>query len=308
MQFSQIITRVAEETGLSATDDATKIKAWINGAYQQVSGFFEWPWLLTNFTIQTEADITTLHASVSAGGTVVTLSAAPTPATLSLATYYWIKFTNSGETNDWYPITSHTANTTAVTIGNAYVGTANYTAGDCKIRKVYYSLPTDIDRLIDLRQSVTKLKIELIDSRTFDKIVPDPDNTGNPTYAYLTGMTASGAWQIGYYPLPSAVINIQGRGYKSVTELSGDTDVPLIPAKWHNVLVFLALSLYGHDYIDDQRVQSALIKSKELVKEMLKEFNPFPGEAHVIQPWDTRTPRGLLGVRLPANYPWPWGV
>jgi hypothetical protein len=314
MQFSIIQARVAQETGLSTVDDATMIKAWINGAYQQLSGFFEWPWLLTNFTMQTEADITNLTASVNAANASVTLNVAPTPATKSLANFYMIQFTDTtqGATNDWYLVSAHTANTTAVTISVPYVGITNYTAGTCTIRRVFYSLPTNIDRLRDLRQSITKLKIELIDSQTFDKIVPDPNNTGTPTYAYLSGMVGSGAalgaWQLSLYPLPSAVINIQGRGYITVTELSADGDIPLLPVKWHNALVFLALALYGHDYIDDTRVQSAMSKSKEIMTEMLKEFNPFPGELHVIQPWDTRTPRGLLGVRLPSNYPWPWGV
>ena len=121
-------------------------------------------------------------------------------------------------------------------------------------------------------------------------------------------MTSAGAWQLSFYPLPGDVINIQGRGYKTVTELSADSDQPLLPPKWHNILVFLALAPYGHDYIDDTRVASAQARAKEGVAEMLKEFNPFPGELHVIQPWDTRTPRGLLGVRLPVNFPWPWGI
>lgn len=314
MQFSVIQARVAQETGLSTVDDATMIKAWINGAYQQLSGFFEWPWLMTNFTMQTTSDITNLTATVSAGSASLTLSGAPTPSTLSLANNYMIQLTDTaqGGTSDWYLISAHTANTTAVTLSVPFVGTSNYTAGTCKIRQVYYNLPTNIDRLADLRQSVTKLKIELVDKLTFDKIVPDPDNTGTPTYAYLSGMVGSGssqgAWQLSLYPLPSSVINIQGRGYITITELSADADIPLLPPKWHNALVFLALALYGHDYIDDSRVQSAMAKSKEIMAEMLKEFNPFPGEMHVIQPWDTRTPRGLLGVRLPSNFPWPWGV
>jgi hypothetical protein len=309
MQFSAIQERVAQETGLSTTDNAAMIKAWINGAYQQLSGFFEWPWLLTNFTIQTEADITTPLATVSAGGTTVTFNVAP--SSLSVATYYMIKFTDSPASSDWYLISTHTANTTTATISVPYTGSANYVAGGCKIRRIYYNLPANIDRLSDLRQSITKLKIELIDKLTFDKMVPDPDNTGTPTYAYLSGMVGSGAsqgaWQLSLYPLPSGIINIQGRGYLTVTELSADDDIPVLPPKWHNALVFLALSLYGHDYIDDTRVQSALARSKEIVSEMMKEFNPFPGEMHVIQPWDTRTPRGLLGVRLPSNFPWPWG-
>lgn len=309
MQFSVIQARVAQETGLSTTTDATMIKAWINGAYQQLSGFFEWPWLLTNFAIQTVADNTSLTATVNAASTSVTLSST---VANSLAGNYYIKFTGTGQTSDWYQISVHTAGTATLTLATAYVGTSNLTSGTCTIRKVFYDLPATIDRLRDLRQSITKDKIELIDSQTFDRILPDPDSTGTPRCAYLTGMVSSGtslgAWQLSFFPIPSTVMNIQGRGYSIITELSGDTDVPLIPAKWHNALVFLALALYGHDYIDDTRVQSATAKSKEIVEEMVKEFNPFPSELNVIQPWDSRSSRGLIGVRLPANYPYPYGA
>lgn len=307
MNFGAMQARVAQETGLSVTDDATMIQAWLNGAYQQLSGFFDWPWLLTNFTLQTVADITNLTATVNAGASSVTLSSTVTP---SLATNYYIKLTDTtqGGTSDWYQITAHSAGTNALTLSVPFVGASNYVTGSCKIRKVYYSLPSTIDRLSDLRQSVTKQKIELIDKLTFDKMVPDPDNTGTPTYAYLTGIDSSANWQMSFYPLPSSIVNIQGRGYRKVVEMASDVDVSLVPEKWSNVIVFLALALYGHDYIDDSRVATAQARAKEIVQEMMKEFNPFPGEFHVIQPWDTRTPRGLLGVRLPSNFPWPYGI
>lgn len=297
MQFSVIQSRVAEETGLSLTDDATKIKAWINGAYQQLSGFYNWPWLITNFTMQTVADITSLTASVNAAGTAVTLSATHA---VSLATNYWIRFDDTSA--DWYPITAHTAGTNAVTIGNAYIGTTNLTAGACTIRKIYYDMPTGIDRIRDLRQAVTQEKIEIIDPITFDKALPDPSDTGTPRLAYLTGMTSAGLWQMSFHPIPSEIINIQGRGYKAITELSADADVPLIPAKWHGALVFLSLALYGHDYIDDARVKNAYAKAKEIMKEMVKECSPVPGSINVIQAWDAR-PAGFFG----ENAPHIWG-
>ncbi len=302
MQFSDIQARVAQETGLSTTTDATMLKAWVNGAYQQLSGFYAWPWLLTNFTMQTEADITTGTATVSAASTAVTLSVAPAA---SVATNYMIQFT--GSSTNWYLISAHTGGQTSVTLSNAFVGSTNYTAGTYIIRRVFYSLPSTVDRLIDLRQSVTNLKLEAVDAATFDKLIPDPEATGTPIYYYLTGMTSANVWQVGFFPTPSAVINIQGRGLKTITELSGDSDLPLIPPKWHNALVFLALGLYGHDYIDDTRAQSAMERAKEIVQEMVKQCNPIPGRMDVIQAWDTRVPRSPLSLNLPTNYPRGWG-
>lgn len=303
MNFLDLQNRVAQETGLDLSTDADMIKAWINGAYQQLSGFYNWPWLFTNFTLQTIPDYTSYLATVSAGGISVTLDST---VPVSLAENYWIKFNSVG--SDWYPISTHTINTASLTLANAFLGASNLVSGTCTIRKMFYDLPSTVDRLTDLRQATTKLKIELVDIRTFDKIIPDPANTGTPTYAYFNGMSSIGNWRIGFYPTPSAAINIQGRGYLRVTELSLNTDSPILPVKWHNVLVFLALALYGHDYIDDTRVQTAAERAREIMKEMVRENNPMPGQMWVIQPWDTRTPRGLMGVRLPSNFPWPWGV
>lgn len=303
MQFSVIQTRVAEETGLSVTDDSAKIKSWINEAYQQLSGFYNWPWLLTNFTMQTTPDIDTLTASVSAGGTSVTLSSV---YATSLASDYMIQFTSVSD--DWYTISAHTAGTAAVTLANSFNGSTNLTSGTCLIRKVYYSLPSGIDRIIDLRQTISDAKIEFVDPRSLDRIIPDPSATGDPLYASLVGMTSTGLWRLSFYPTPSIKMNLQGRGYTAITELSGDTEVPLIPAKFHSTLVFLALALFGHDYIDDDRVQSATRKAKDSIQQMIKESRPVPGQITVIQPWDCRGPRSGLGVRLPSNYPWPFGV
>lgn len=298
MDFVTIQTRVAEEVGLVLADDATKIKAWINGAYQQLSGFYDWPWLKTNFTVQTEKDITTGTVSINAGSTSGTFSSAPAA---SVATNYMIQFT--GASNDWYYISAHTGASTSFTIANSFTGTSNY-SGAYIVRRVFYSLPATVDRVTeDMRQSTSPASIPWIDPATFDHLVPDPSATGTPRVAYLTGMTTSNVWQFGLYPTPNVVMNLQGRGLKTITELTADADLPLIPPKWHNVLVFLALALYGHDYIDDLRVQSAAERAKEIVKEMVKQSNPLPGQMNVIQPWDTRV-RRPYGPQLPSNYPW----
>jgi len=305
MNLTNLIARVANETGLDATTDATVITAWINQAYQQLSGAFDWPWLLTNATMQTEADITTGTATVSAGATSVTLSTAPVNvwgSNISVATNYMIQFT--GESDDWYLISAHTSGTTSVTIANNFVGTSNYTAGAYIIRRVFYTTPTGLDRIINMRQTITDVEIPAIDVRDYDRILPDPQNTGTPVYYYLTGMASSGLWQVGFDPVPSAVINIQVRGYRKITELSSGSDEPLIPVKWHNILVFMALALYGHEYIDDTRVQIARQRASELLREMEQNYSPTPDRMSVVQPWDQRVQRPPFGaLRFPPNFP-----
>jgi hypothetical protein len=299
MDLTAMTARVANATGLDATTDATVITAWLNQAYQRVSGAFDWPWLLTNATMQTEADITTGTATISAGATTGTLSSAPSG---SVATNYMIQFTD--QSDDWYIITANTTPFTSFTINVPFVGTSNYTAGAYIIRRVFYSIPTTIDRIIDLRQSITDIQIPMIDPRDYDRILPDPQNTGTPVYAYLTGMTSAGVWQLGFDPIPSAIINIQMRGYQKITELSSGSDTPLIPAKWHSILVFVALALYGYEYIDDTRLSEAKQKAEQMLNEMIGNNSPTPDKMSVVQPWDQRVARPPFGaLRFPPNFP-----
>lgn len=301
MQFSVMQTRVAEETGLSTTDDATKIKAWLNEAYKFVCALANWPWLLKNGTVQTVADITNLTASVNAAATAVTLSATHTP---TLANDYMIRF--DATSDDWYLITAHTAGTDALTISPAYVGSTNLSAGACTIRKVFYSLATDVDRIVGMRQAISDSKIENVSVQTFDRYLPDPTATGDPLYYAYMGLDSSKSHRITFYPTPSSKLNVQYRYYQRITELSGDSDTPLIPDPWHQVIIFVALAGFGHAYIDDDRIASAKERADVILKKMLDQISPVPDHLPVIQPWDRRRAYTRSIPNFPDNFPQSW--
>lgn len=297
MDYTALKTRVANEAGLSLTTDGTMIGTWVNAAYQHISGLFNWPWLFKTSTLQTVADITTGTVSINAASTSGTFSSAPS---VSVANDYMIQFQGS---DNWYFISSHTAASTSFSISVPYTGTSNLSGATYTVRKVFYSLPSDLDRIIDLRQSITKDKLEYIDPRTFDRLIPDVTETGSPRYYSLLGLDSSKYWRIGYYPTPNAVINIQLRYYQKITELSASSDTPLIPDKWHNGIVFGALALYGHSYIDDARIKEAALRFESVTNEMVANSNHVPDQLVVIQPWDTRPGRPYVGpVRFPATY------
>lgn len=282
---------------MDLTQDSAIVGSWANAAYQHVSGLFNWPWLIKTGTFQTVADIATGTASINAGSAALTFSSPPTG---SVANDYWIQFST---TSDWYPISAHTASSPSATLSVPYVGTSNYTAGTYNLRKIFYSMPSDLDRIDELRQAITKQKIEFIDIRSFHRIIADPTAIYTPVYYSLIGLDSSKNWRIGLFPTPNAVINIQMLYYQKITELSSDTDTPLIPDKWHNVLVWGALALYGHDFIDDYRVKTAMERYEAGVNEMTAHYNPVPDQRTVIQPWDTRTRLGILPIRFPSNFP-----
>lgn len=296
MDFTALQDRVAQETGTDLTADSAIVQAWINGSYQHISGLYNWPWLIKTGTIQTVADITTGTVAVAAGGQALTFSSGPT---VSVANDYWIQLTT---TADWYPISAHTAASTSATISVPYVGTSSYSS-TYVLRKIFYSLPSDLDRIDEIRQAITKQKLEYIDIRTFHRFIADPTASFTPIYYSLLGLDSSQYWRIGLYPTPNEVINLQLLYYQKITELSASTDTPLVPAKWHNVIVWGALAMYGHDFIDDTRAQTAMKRYEDGMSEMLAHFNHVPDQRTVIQPWDTRTRLGILPIRFPSDFP-----
>lgn len=297
MDFTSLKTRVAEETGLDTTTDATKLGVWVNEAYRFLAGMREWPWLLTSSVIQTVADTTNLTATVTAGATSVTLSSTVTP---TLALNYYIQFS---ATDDWYLITAHTAATATLTISPAYNQSTNLTSGTCTIRRVFYSVDTDVDRIIDMRQTISDRELTYVDARTFDRQLPDPKATGTPYVYTMLGLDSSRIPRINFYPIPSAKTNILYRYYKKITDLSGSTDTPLIPDKFHPAIVFTALAMFGHPYIDDTRMQSAERRAKALVGEMVGQLSNNPDHHPVLQPWDMRGGgRNIHGAAWPPDF------
>lgn len=300
MDFSVLKTRVAHEVGLDTSSDATILGAWINAAYKKVCGMDNWPWLMKLATIQTVADITTGTVSINAASTALTFSNGPAA---SVALQYMIQFPTVSD--DWYLIASHTAASTSATLSVAFNGSSNLSGASYVLRKVFYSLGSDVDRIVDVRQARTDSKLGAIDVRTFDRYLPDPNATGDPLYYYVVGQDTNKYWQIGLYPIPASVENVQVRYYQMPADMT-TTDTPVLPEKFHDVIVFGALWLYGHAFIDDTRIQSAKARWDEAIKEMRDNYNPVPDQFTVLQPWDRR-PRRLVGrLMWPPNYPDTW--
>ena len=301
MDFSELKTRVANETGMDLTIDDSIVGEWINSAYNHICGILNWPWLEKQSTIQTVADITTGTVSVNSASTALTFSSGPA---VSVANQYMIQFTDTSD--DWYYISSHTAGSTSAVLSVPYADSSNLSGGAYILRKVFYSLPSDMDRMIDARQTIEKQKLGAIDVRTFDRYLPDPTATGTPLYYYMVGLDANQYWQIGLYPVPTTINNIQLRYLQKPTELSSDTDTPLLPVKFHDVIICAALFMYGHPFIDDTRFSMAERRYSQLLQDMKQNYSPIPDQMTVIQPWDSR-PRRLVGrLRWPPNYPEYW--
>lgn len=299
MTYVNLRLKVAEETGLSPTGDATKLGVWINESYRFIAGLRQWPWNLATKTIQTVADITTGTVSVNAGATSITFSTGPTP---SIATDFEIQFT--AQSDDWYLVTTHTAGQTGATISPQFVGSSNYSSKAYIVRKKFYSLASDVDKVINMKEAINDRALVYIDPRDLDDYYPDPTATNEVPHAYtLLGFDSTNNWRVNFYPTPTTIANIQYKYYLRTTDLSGDNDLPSLPTKWHQVIVFVALATYGHPYIDDSRMSMAQSRARTMLKEMISQVSPLPDKHPVIMPWDQRSGTKPRGALFPPNFP-----
>lgn len=304
MNFTAIQNRVAEETGLdlSNTDDLASIQSWINQVYLHVSGIQNWDWLFRQGILQTLPDITSGTATVVANATAVTLSTTPNKggSNVSVAGQWMINFPTVGA--DWYFISTHTVATTALVLSVPFVGQTNLTAGTYVLRKVLYSLPLDLDKVIDIRQQIAPQRLGYVDPRTFDALIPNPTATGTPRVYSLVGRyVPTGAWQVALYPVPGAILNLQVKYYCEVTELASGTDEPLLPKVFHDILVFGSLYFFGHPFIDDDRMASAKVRYKEAMDDMRANSKHVPDALTRLQPSDANT-MTIRRYTLPDNY------
>lgn len=201
LTFANLESEVYAHTGLDSTDstNSTNVDRWLNYCQQDICARWPWRFMESREAIVTIPDYTTGTISVSTGGTTVTGSGTTFTSIMGTSAQYWIQFLGS---NDWYLITAF-ASATSITIEEAYQGLTNLTNTTYIIRKRYYSLSSNCDRVVDIINQATPLKLVNVDIRTADDLYPNPQST-NTSYGYLMwGIDSTGNIQVIPYPFPS---------------------------------------------------------------------------------------------------------
>lgn len=300
MDFLTLQKEVGAQMGLDYTQSAysTLIKRWINTAQQEVFAYFNWPFLRasTPLILQTVTDYTTGTATVAASGTTVTFSGTIAES----KTNQFIQFASS---NDWYRITAHTAGTSTATISPAAIS-AN-TAATYTIRKFYYSTSSDVDRILQIKQSITPYQLTEVGKEFFEQLEPDQQDSGTPRLFRMAGYDSSGYPQFQLWPTPDSVLNLYVDYLRVATDLSSDSDVSIIPAKWHtSVLVQGALS-EGYKWDSDARYKDSRNEFEDKLKLMVREYKPSTARHRVMRAIDEQ-PTFSGPIPFPDNYPTSW--
>ncbi len=269
MTFLQIRQRIAEMMGVDSTDTtadnndtmSAKLKAWVNARYLSLCGKRSWNFLIKDSIIQTIADITTGTVTATNASASLIFTNAIVPASVA---GYFIQFS---DTTDWYELTS-TADTTHAIMTVPFLGITSSTLTFI-IRKVYYALPAATSKILNVSQHrVWNTTLKYVPARILDQYLAYRQATNRPRYYSISGIDSSRQYKMQVFPSPNLAMNLNVRYYQTVTALSSDSDVPVLPEAYHEILVWDVLATYGYMFLDDTRISAAKAEFNELFDQM----------------------------------------
>lgn len=277
---------------------STLIKRWINQSQQEIWGKYDWPWALDREIVETRIDKTAGTVSVSVAGTTV---AGSSTAFAAADAGSFIQFSSS---KDWYKINS-VETSTSLTLEKPYLGTTALSAGTYTIRKVFYNVSANVEKILSMRQTVTPAKLTLVPFRKFDEIRPDPEAVSNPEFWVPFGYDSSNRWTFTVYPFPTVALNLEVRTKKKSVDLAADDDVSLIPEKWHSTVLLDGALYRGLEYLrtsfEDKRSEIKNNQFRSGIDEMIADAEPQSDYHPVIR--NKEEDYGIdTYLRLPANY------
>lgn len=240
LTFADLQNEVYAHTGLDSTDatNQANVNRWINYVQQDVCARWPWTFMEGRESVVTIPDYITGTISISTGSPTVTGSGTTFTTAMGNGQYY-IQFSTA---RDWYRISAYNS-ATSLTIEQNYQQSANISGGTFVLRKFYYSLSASADRIIDIRNWNTPMKLTDADARTLDYLYPNPQST-NSSYGYIAwGIDSSGNIQVSPYPFPSDSRLLELRTKKRPVDMSVVADSPSIPNKYAHLISWGALSI-----------------------------------------------------------------
>ena len=293
LTFSDLQNEVYAHCGLDSTDTTNQanVTRWLNYVQNDICARWPWPFMESREAIVTVPDYITGTVSINSGSTTVTGSGTTFTSTMA-AGQYWIQFSGS---NDWYKIVTYSS-ATSIAVEENYQGLTNLSGSKFIIRKRYYSLSSSCDRVVDILNQATPLKLIQVDSRTADDLYPNPQST-NTSYGYIMwGTDSSGNIQVIPYPYPSDARVFELKTIQRPTDGSVS-----VPNKYAHIVAWAAISV-GFAYIRkfdeaaswNQKVEQRIAQMKGEYR-MSEDFQPVFRSIDSIQ--------GTKFISFPEQYP-----
>lgn len=300
LTFSTIQTEVFDQTGLDSTDtnNQTRVSRWINFVQQDICARWPWNFLRSRETVTTVPDYITGTVSVSAGGTTVTGVGTVFTSTQGNGQYY-IQFANA---NDWYQVTAQGSGI-SLTISPAYAQATNASAVTYTLRKFFYSLSSSCDRICDVKNWNTPLKLDELFPRDVDFVQPNPQSS-NTSYGFIPyGYDSSNNVQIIPYPFPSDARLFEIKTFKRPTDMVNPGDLPTLPNKWSHIIAFGANAV-GFAYLrkpDFAQLWEAKFEAK--IEDMMSQERTSEDSSPILQSIDSGMGSSENWLQMPDSFP-----
>jgi hypothetical protein len=189
-----------------------------------------------------------------------------------------------------------TAPLMVLTLSTVYAGASG--AGlTYRIYQDEYSLASDVEDVLTVRQQDTSLRLRKMGVDIMDDYWPTREAYGYPMLYSINGYDSSGYIKIALYPIPNQARNIYYRYKKRVTEMSATTDTPIIPSRYRWVLAkgalyvaakYLDMPDIGTDYEREYRQGiMQLIAADKKIDERIVKGSGVPDEELVLIDWVT---------------------
>lgn len=260
--YGTIQTEILNKIGIDDTDVEDVVEQALNDILQEICQSHNFSWLYGDSSFITAAPYETGTVTATEGSTTITGSG--TTFTSAMAGR---KFRCEDAT---YEISAYVS-TTEITLSKNYAGAGG--AGlTYKIYQNEYSLASDVEDVLSMRQENNPQKLKKRGIEFLDKYYPQRNSFGYPSMYAIIGYDSSDYMKVEVYPIPNQARNIYYRYKLRVTEMSADSDTPIIPLRYRWVMAkgalykiakYLDMPDIGGDYEREYRQGIAQIISAD---------------------------------------------
>lgn len=233
-------TTVQGATGITAN-----LASYVNVIYHQIEVSKKWWWLEKSARIRLFADYTTGTVTATAGSAVIT-GASTAWTTIQAGDLF--QFSSD---RDYFEVKSQDSATQLTLTSTA---TEAKTASKYTIIRPAYVLPGDYVRMKTVYYPELGRRVFPLDWQEFQSTRAQWFGTfriADPRYYTVFGKDDTGKRLLWPYPYADDAKDLEITYIQEVAELANDTDEPLIPTRYQEVLVRGIMALYFRDIFDD---------------------------------------------------------
>ena len=244
MDREAIIAAVENETSSSSTEITTLCQNKLDWIQSDICDRYDFSWLRDYGYINTTVVYDT--GTVTATQDSATVTGSGTTFTAAMVGRYF----KVDDDDNYYEISAYVS-ATEITLASTYTGSTSVGAS-YNIYTVDYALATDFKKLIYVKQLITPKLMVDIPETPMSNWYPDMFFRGEdvaPDSYTLTGLNASGYYNIRFSPVQTTRKQIYYCYIKQLATINTTGAESSIPSKWHDCFVYM-LDVFVYNLID----------------------------------------------------------